>query len=82
MKGEKIMICNVGKKDRIARLIVGIVVMGIGFSSGSGWGALGLIPLLTGLAGWCPAYRLFGISSFPTKREGHDDSAFTGPSAA
>nr|WP_300178359.1 DUF2892 domain-containing protein [Bradyrhizobium sp.] len=26
-------------------------------------GLIGLVPLITGLAGWCPAYRLFGTSS-------------------
>ncbi|MCM8922019.1 MAG: DUF2892 domain-containing protein, partial [Candidatus Thiodiazotropha sp.] len=27
------------------------------------WGAIGLIPLLTGVIGWCPAYLPFGLSS-------------------
>ncbi len=72
------MKCNVGKTDRILRILLGIMVMGIGVSVGSWWGAIGLVPLLTGLAARCPAYQLFGLSSCANKKEIHDDSAFTG----
>jgi len=53
---------NVGKIDRALRLIVGIVVIALVFvGPKTPWGWLGLIPLITGLIGWCPAYRIFGL---------------------
>jgi len=30
------------------------------------WGLLGIVPLVTGLIGWCPAYSLFGIRTCST----------------
>ncbi|MFQ5598885.1 MAG: DUF2892 domain-containing protein [Nitrospiria bacterium] len=42
------MKCNVGKKDRTMRMIVGLAVIGLGLYLGAWWGAVGLIPLLTG----------------------------------
>lgn len=75
------MQCNVGKKDKIARIILGVVLIGAGFAAGSWWGALGLIPLLTALAGWCPAYRLLGISSCSKPGKSRDARKFSGHSA-
>ncbi|MFT6928066.1 MAG: hypothetical protein ACJAZP_003714 [Psychromonas sp.] len=54
---------NVGSLDRSLRIIVGLVVIAAGVYFQSWWGAVGLIPLLTGSIGWCPAYLPFGISS-------------------
>ncbi len=54
---------NVGSTDRIIRLIAGVVLLGAGYWYSNWWGALGLIPLLTGLINWCPAYNLFGINT-------------------
>jgi Protein of unknown function (DUF2892) len=55
---------NVGSVDRIARIILGIVVISLVFiGPKTAWGWIGLVPLLTGLFRWCPAYTLFGISS-------------------
>ena len=31
------------------------------------WGWIGVVPLLTGLAGTCPAYKLLGMSTCPMK---------------
>jgi hypothetical protein len=31
----------------------------------SAWGYLGILPLATGLMGWCPPYALMGYSSCP-----------------
>lgn len=58
---------NMGSPDRIIRGIIGIGVIAWGFSAGSWWGALGLIPLVTALVSWCPAYVPFGISSCRTQ---------------
>lgn len=54
---------NVGKADQAIRLIAGIVIIGLGIYYQSWWGAVGLIPLLTGLSRRCPAYMPFGMST-------------------
>lgn len=57
------MKCNVGKTDRVARFTAGLAIIGAGAYFGSWWGAIGLILVVTALAGWCPAYFLIGASS-------------------
>jgi hypothetical protein len=57
------MKCNVGKTDRIIRVIVGVGIIAIGVYLKSWWGAIGVIPIITATIGWCPAYLPFGISS-------------------
>lgn len=54
---------NVGGVDRVARLLVGAAIIGIGIYFGSWWGVVGVVPILTAAIGWCPAYLPFGISS-------------------
>jgi len=55
---------NVGTVDRIARIILGVALISLVFvGPKSAWGWIGLIPLLTGLLSWCPAYRLVGINT-------------------
>jgi hypothetical protein len=70
---EAQMHTNVGTIDRIARVIVGVLLIAyaipIGFPS-TGWnwiGWIGVIPILTAVIGFCPVYGLFGISSCSTK---------------
>ena len=67
------MYTNVGAVDRIVRVIVGILLIAyaipIGFPS-MGWnwiGWIGVIPILTAVIGFCPAYGLFGISIWSIK---------------
>ena len=50
------MKCNIGKTDRLIRIIVGLVIIALGYIYSSWWGLIGLIPLLTGLFRWCPLY--------------------------
>lgn len=50
------MQCNVGKTDRMARIIVGLAIILWGVATHNVWGAIGLVPLLTGIIRWCPAY--------------------------
>ncbi len=54
---------NVGKLDSIIRIIVALIIFAAGFYFKSWWGLLGLIPLLTGITGYCALYSLFGIKT-------------------
>jgi hypothetical protein len=54
---------NIGKIDRIIRIVVGLVILGFGVAYQSAWGALGFLPLFTAFFRFCPAYRLLGIST-------------------
>ena len=54
---------NVGKPERVIRVIVGLGIIGAGVYYQSWWGAIGLVPVLTGILGWCPPYQLLGIST-------------------
>ncbi len=57
------MLCNVGKTERVIRVIVGLGIIAAGFMYQSWWGAIGLVPLLTGATGYCPPYQMLGIST-------------------
>lgn len=61
---------NVGGIDRILRIIVGLALIGAtlaGVEVLQPWGWIGIVPLATGLIGWCPAYLPFGIKTCKTK---------------
>ena len=65
---------NVGSIDRIARAVVGLLLIAyaipIGFPQ-TGWnwvGWIGVVPLLTAIFGYCPAYALFGMSTCSAKQ--------------
>lgn len=47
---------NVGGIDRIVRILLGLALVAMGIYTQSWWGAIGLVPLITGLVGWCPMY--------------------------
>ncbi len=57
------MKCNVGKTDRTVRIIAGVAMIAAGLYFQSWWGAVGMVPLATGLIRWCPAYLPFGIKT-------------------
>ncbi|MFA7430803.1 MAG: DUF2892 domain-containing protein [Rhodospirillaceae bacterium] len=59
---------NVGGFDRILRIVVGLVLIGLAATQTVGlWGYIGVVPVLTGLIGWCPAYLPFGIKTCRSK---------------
>ncbi len=59
---------NEGKIDRIIRIIVGVVLLALVFvGPQTPWGWIGLVPLITGLVGFCPMYKLLGINTCATK---------------
>lgn len=63
------MNANVGGIDKILRIVVGIVLIGLAALGIVGaWGWIGVVPLLTGLFGWCPLYPLLGINTCPMKK--------------
>lgn len=58
------MTVNVGTWDRALRIIVGLVLLSLVVAGPKTlWGLVGLVPLLTGIAGFCPAYRVAGAST-------------------
>lgn len=60
---------NEGTIDRALRIIVGLVLLGLAYTGTVGaWGWIGVVPLATGLIGWCPAYALLGINTCPMKK--------------
>jgi hypothetical protein len=63
------MKANVGSTDRGVRIVAGLIILSLYFFLGEGlrWVALiGLVPLITGLASWCPLYTLLGIRTCRT----------------
>lgn len=59
---------NEGTIDRILRVIAGLVLIALAFvgpQTPLGW--IGIVPLVTGIIGFCPAYRLFGLRTCPLK---------------
>ena len=59
---------NVNSVDRLLRVVLGAAAIGVGFYFQNVWGAVGIIGVVTGMIGWCPAYTIFGISSCKVKQ--------------
>ena len=60
---------NEGTIDRALRVIAGLVLISLAATGTVGaWGWIGVLPLLTGLIGFCPAYTIFGMSTCPMKK--------------
>jgi DUF2892 family protein len=60
---------NVGKADRTARIVIGVVILALGFWFKSWLGLIGIVPIFTAAIGWCPAYLPFGINTCKTKKK-------------
>ncbi|PUE50240.1 hypothetical protein B9Z47_00235 [Limnohabitans sp. 2KL-1] len=59
---------NVGGIDRLLRITLGVILVALAATGTVGiWGWLGLVPLATGLLGWCPPYTLLGINTCKNK---------------
>lgn len=57
---------NVGTVDRAIRVVAGLALVGLTFTGAIGvWGWIGVVPLLTGIIGFCPAYKLVGLNTCP-----------------
>ena len=60
---------NVGGIDRIARITIGLILIDLTLTNNIGlWGWLGIVPLATGVIGWCPPYAMFGFSTCAMKK--------------
>lgn len=59
---------NEGTIDRVLRVVLGLALLAIVFvGPQTPWGWIGLVPLATGLVGFCPLYRLIGINTCALK---------------
>ena len=67
------MTCNVGGTERSIRIVLGLVLIGVGVFAGlpeAGMYAayvVGAVALVTGAIGFCPAWSLFGVNTCPAK---------------
>ncbi|MFM5914483.1 MAG: DUF2892 domain-containing protein [Chakrabartia godavariana] len=59
---------NEGTLDRALRVLVGLALIAMVFVGPKAvWGWIGVVPLLTGMVGFCPLYRLIGINTCPRR---------------
>ena len=69
---------NLGIFDRIARVAIGLALIGFAINSidpGTGWnwlGWIGVLPILSGLVGICPIYKVIGYSTVYAGRRNRD----------
>ena len=55
---------NVGTLDKVLRIIAGLILIALVFvGPQTPWGWIGLIPLVTGLIGFCPLYKIIGVNT-------------------
>lgn len=59
---------NVGSIDRILRIVVGLALVAWALMGGPVWAWIGVVPLGTGLFGFCPFYPLLGMNTCPIKK--------------
>ena len=59
---------NIHNTERLIRILIGLGLISLVFvGPQTVWGWLGVIPLVTGIIGWCPPYAMLGISTCKTK---------------
>ncbi|MBS7791625.1 DUF2892 domain-containing protein [Roseococcus sp. SDR] len=62
---------NVGGLDKGLRIVAGLALLALGaFGPLGWWGAIGIVPLATGLMGNCPLYSVLGLNTCPVNRAG------------
>jgi hypothetical protein len=60
---------NVGGLDRVLRIVLGLVLIGLAATHTVGaWGWLGVVLVATGAVGFCPLYPLIGLNTCPMKK--------------
>jgi hypothetical protein len=66
---EHKMKINVGTIDRTLRIVAGLALVALAATGTVGvWGWIGVVPLLTGIFKFCPAYGIFGLSTCPMNK--------------
>lgn len=60
---------NVGGIDRVLRILVGLALVAWAVLGGPVWAWIGVVPLGTGLVGFCPLYPLLGMNTCPAKKQ-------------
>ena len=60
---------NVGGADKILRIVAGIALLAWAVFGGPVWAWIGIVPLATGLLGWCPAYTMLGMNTSPLSKK-------------
>ena len=63
------MKANMGKTDRVLRLVLGAAIIFLGVYYESWWGLVGLIPIITSFISWCPLYVPFGLTTTFKRKE-------------
>lgn len=60
---------NVGQTDKILRILSGVGLLSLAFMGPkTAFGYVGLVPLLTGLVGYCPLYSVLGMNTCSGKK--------------
>jgi hypothetical protein len=55
---------NEGLMDRVIRIVIGLGILSLVFvGPQTAWGWIGLVPLITGIVGFCPLYKLIGLNT-------------------
>ena len=63
------MSTNVGSIDRIARVLIGVLLLTLTAMGTIGaWGWIGIVPIATAAFSFCPLYTLLGVSTCPAKK--------------
>jgi Inner membrane protein YgaP-like, transmembrane domain len=65
---------NVGAVDKVVRIVVGVGLLSLilVLEGNVRWfGLIGIVPLVTGLIGYCPLYAVLGLSTCPMKASAH-----------
>lgn len=62
---------NIHSAERVVRILVGLTLISLAFfGPANKWFLLGIVPVLTGLVGWCPPYQLLGIDTCQLGKKG------------
>lgn len=60
---------NVGGIDKVLRIGAGVALVAWAALGGPVWAWIGVVPLATGLSGFCPVYPLLGMNTCPMKKD-------------
>ncbi|MDY0199488.1 MAG: DUF2892 domain-containing protein [Bacteroidales bacterium] len=60
---------NVGKTDKVIRVIIALLIAALGVYYKSWWGLVAIIPLATAMFSFCGLYTLLGINTCPVKEK-------------